>query len=92
VQRLGDPVIDYGYRMSKVALWLAGKSFALDLKRRGIAVAMLHPGMVSTRMTGFTGHGITPEQSMRGLLVRIDALSLETSGTFWHANGVVLPW
>ncbi|HEY9895053.1 MAG TPA: short-chain dehydrogenase, partial [Candidatus Sericytochromatia bacterium] len=23
---------------------------------------------------------------------RIDELTLETSGTFWHANGEVLPW
>ncbi|MDM7936472.1 MAG: SDR family oxidoreductase [Cyanobium sp. CZS 48M] len=82
----------YGYRMSKVALCMAGKSLALDLKPRGIAVAILHPGLVSTRMTGFTANGITPEQSVRGLLERINALILETSGTFWHANGEVLPW
>jgi hypothetical protein len=29
---------------------------------------------------------------VRGLLARIDSLTLETSGTFWHANGQVLPW
>jgi NAD(P)-dependent dehydrogenase (short-subunit alcohol dehydrogenase family) len=82
----------YGYRMSKVALCMAGKSLAVDLRPRAIAVALLHPGLVSTRMTGFTAHGITPEQSVRGLLERIDALTLETSGTFWHANGQELPW
>jgi NAD(P)-dependent dehydrogenase (short-subunit alcohol dehydrogenase family) len=82
----------YGYRMSKVALCMAGKSLAIDLRPRGIAVAILHPGLVSTRMTGFTDHGITPGQSVRGLLERIDALTLENSGTFWHANGQVLPW
>ncbi|MEO1068392.1 MAG: SDR family oxidoreductase, partial [Cyanobacteria bacterium J06638_6] len=82
----------YGYRMSKVALSMAGKSLAHDLKPRGIAVAILHPGLVQTRMTGFTSHGITLAESVRGLLARIDGLSLETSGTFWHANGEVLPW
>ncbi len=82
----------YGYRMSKVALNMAGKSLAIDLRPRGIAVALLHPGLVSTRMTGFSSQGISPEESVRGLLARIDALSLETSGTFWHANGQVLPW
>ncbi len=82
----------YGYRMSKVALNMAGKSLAIDLRPRGIAVALLHPGLVSTRMTGFSSQGITPEESVRGLLARIHALSLETSGTFWHANGQVLPW
>jgi hypothetical protein len=29
---------------------------------------------------------------VRGLLARIDALNLENSGSFWHANGEVLPW
>lgn len=82
----------YGYRMSKVALSMAGKSLSHDLKGRGIAVAILHPGLVQTRMTNFTPGGITPEESVRGLLARIDALTLENTGTFWHANGEVLPW
>ena len=82
----------YGYRMSKVALNMAGKSLAVDLKPRGIAVAILHPGLVRTRMIQFNPLGITPEESVRGLLERLDRLTLETTGTFWHANGDVLPW
>ena len=82
----------YGYRMSKVALCMAGKSLAIDLKSQGIAVALLHPGLVRTRMTGFTAQGVTPEESVDGLLARIDNLNLENSGTFWHANGEILPW
>ncbi|QNI84788.1 short-chain dehydrogenase/reductase (SDR) superfamily [Synechococcus sp. PROS-7-1] len=82
----------YGYRMSKAALNSAGKSLAHDLRSRGIAVAILHPGLVSTRMIGFNPRSISPEQAVSGLLARIDALNLDTSGTFWHANGEVLPW
>ncbi|MCU0529698.1 MAG: SDR family oxidoreductase [Cyanobium sp. Prado107] len=82
----------YGYRMSKTALCMAGKSLAIDLEPRGIAVAILHPGMVSTRMTGFTRSGISPETSVQGLLQRIDELSLASSGRFLHANGEELPW
>ncbi|MCP9850813.1 SDR family oxidoreductase [Cyanobium sp. Morenito 9A2] len=82
----------YGYRMSKVALCMAGKSLAIDLQPRGISVALLHPGLVRTRMTGFAAQAVAPEQAVRGLLDRIDALSLETSGRFWHANGQELPW
>ncbi len=82
----------YGYRMSKVALGMAGKSLAHDLRPRGIAVAILHPGLVSTRMTGFTSQGISAEEAVQGLLQRIDALTLENSGSFWHANGSLLPW
>lgn len=82
----------YGYRMSKVALSMAGKSLAYDLKGRGIAVAILHPGLVQTRMTNFTSGGITPKDSVKGLLARIDELTLENTGTFWHSSGEVLPW
>ena len=82
----------YGYRMSKVALNMAGKSLAIDLQSRGIAVAILHPGLVRTRMVNFNPQGISPAEAVRGLLDRIDALTLENSGSFWHANGEVLPW
>ncbi|WP_269611965.1 SDR family oxidoreductase [Prochlorococcus marinus] len=82
----------YGYRMSKVALCMAGKSLSVDLKPRGISVAILHPGLVSTRMTGFTSNGIQPKESVKGLIKRIDELTIENTGTFWHANGEILPW
>jgi NAD(P)-dependent dehydrogenase (short-subunit alcohol dehydrogenase family) len=76
--------------MSKVALNMAGRSLAIDLRPRGIAVAILHPGMVATRMVGFSG--IPPQEAARGLVARIDALSAATSGDFLHANGESLPW
>ena len=82
----------YGYRMSKVALSMAGKSLALDLQAKGIAVAILHPGLVKTRMTNFTDSGITTETSVESLLKRIEALNLDNTGTFWHSNGEILPW
>ncbi len=82
----------YGYRMSKVALSMAAKSLSIDLLEEEIYVAILHPGLVSTRMTGFTRNGITTEKSVNGILKRIDALNKNNSGTFWHTNGQVLPW
>ena len=82
----------YGYRMSKVALSMGAKSLSLDLLKEEIYVAILHPGLVSTRMTGFTRNGITTEESAKGILKRIDALNKYNSGTFWHTNGQVLPW
>ena len=81
----------YGYRMSKAALNAAGMSLAVDLKPRGVAVSILHPGPVRTGMTG--GHGtIDPPDAARNLLARLDELTLETSGQFRHANGEQLPW
>ena len=82
----------YGYRMSKVALSMAAKSISIDLLKEDIYVAILHPGLVSTRMTGFTRNGISPQESANGLLKRIDSLNKNNSGTFWHAKGEVLPW
>lgn len=81
----------YGYRASKAALNAFGKSLAMDLKPKGIAVAQLHPGYVKTRMVGFGGL-ISPEDSARGLAERIAKLSLENTGSFWHSNGEELPW
>jgi NAD(P)-dependent dehydrogenase (short-subunit alcohol dehydrogenase family) len=81
----------YGYRMSKAALNAAGMSLSRDLKGAGIAVAILHPGFVRTEMTG-GGGSVDPDEAARQLCDRIDALTLETSGTFWHAQGEVLPW
>jgi len=82
----------YGYRMSKAALCMAGKSLSIDLKPHGISVVLLHPGLVCTRMTGFTPHGIAPEESVNGLIQRMDSLTIESSGSFLHSNGESLPW
>jgi NAD(P)-dependent dehydrogenase (short-subunit alcohol dehydrogenase family) len=82
----------YGYRMSKAALNMAGKSLAVDLRSRGVAVIILHPGMVKTDMVGAHGGQVEPEDAAKGLLARIDALTLETTGEFWHAKGERLPW
>ena len=81
----------YGYRASKAAFNALGRSLAIDLKERNIAVAQLHPGFVKTRMVNFGGI-ITPEESVVGLAERIEALNLENSGSFWHSNGEELPW
>lgn len=81
----------YGYRASKAALNAFGKSLAVDLKPKSIAVALLHPGYVKTRMVNFGGH-ITPEEAAEGLAARIDGLTLENTGSFWHSNGDALPW
>jgi len=81
----------YGYRMSKAALNAAGMSLACDLKPRGIAVAILHPGLVGTDMIGGVGD-LTPDQAAERLMARIDELTLSTTGTFWHSNGQQLPW
>ncbi len=81
----------YGYRMSKAAVNAAGVSLARDLASQQIAVALLHPGYVKTDMTGQHGN-LSPQESAKGLIARMDALDLDRSGTFWHAEGQELPW
>jgi NAD(P)-dependent dehydrogenase (short-subunit alcohol dehydrogenase family) len=80
----------YGYRASKTAVNQIGTNLKHDLLPKGIAVALLHPGLVATDMTG--GQGISPEDSARGLIQRIEALNLSNTGGFWHAEGYTLPW
>jgi len=81
----------YGYRLSKAAVNMAGVNLAHDLKPRGIAVFLLHPGYIRTVLTGGQGYG-DPDEAARGLIERMTTLTLADTGTFWHANGERLPW
>jgi short-subunit dehydrogenase len=80
----------YGYRASKAAVNQIGTNLRHQLMSQGVAVVLLHPGMVATELTG--GSGIPPVEAARGLIERIDALDLRNSGGFWHAEGYELPW
>ncbi len=88
----------YAYRISKAAANMAGLNLSHDLGRRGVAVLMLHPGMVATDLTKdlggeyATAQYITPEQAAHGLINNMDGLSLATAGRFQHSNGEYLPW
>lgn len=81
----------YGYRMSKAALNMAAKTLAVDLKSRGIAVGIFHPGSVKTPLNKLGGE-IEVDEAVQGLVAQIRALTLESSGVFRHQNGTVLPW
>ncbi len=80
-----------GYRMSKAAVNMAGVCLAHELQSDGVALALLHPGYVRTDMTGGEGL-INPDESVRGLVARIDALDAAHSGGFWHSDGESLSW
>jgi NAD(P)-dependent dehydrogenase (short-subunit alcohol dehydrogenase family) len=81
---------NYGYRCSKAAANMVGMNLRHDLAAEGVAVALLHPGLVATDMTG--GRGVPATDSAAGLIKRMDELTMETSGSFWHAEGYTLPW
>jgi len=82
---------NYAYRMSKAAANMAAKNLSIELAPRGIAVAALHPGYVRTDMTQGRGN-IEADVAARGLILRMDELDMDRTGTFWHAEGWEIPW
>ena len=80
----------YGYRMSKAAVNIAGKSMSVDLEPAGVGVFLLHPGYVATDMTG--QQGISAREAAAGLIARMDSLDIGQTGSFWHQEGYALPW
>lgn len=80
----------YAYRASKAAVNMVAKSMSCDLKGRKIAVAAIAPGFVATEFGPgkemLTKWGAEPvDQSVRGVLQVIDALDMETTGSFTNA-------
>lgn len=81
----------YAYRMSKAALGMAGRTLANDLRERGVASIVLHPGWVRTDMGG-PGATLSPEESAERLATVIDARGIESTGRFYSWSNVELPW
>ena len=81
----------YGYRISKAGVNMVVKNLSLDLQSQQIAVGVFHPGYVQTDMTGHRGD-VSADECARNLVARFDALSMATTGQFFHAKGDPLPW
>ena len=79
------------YRSSKAALNAAWRSLAIDWRDRDLAVAMLHPGWVQTRMGGESAP-TPPRESISGMRRVIAGLSRADSGSFLDYQGQVIPW
>ena len=61
-------------------------NLATDLKPENIAVGVYHPGWVKTDMGGAAAP-VAVTGSAKGLVARIDALSLATTGVFEDFEG-----
>lgn len=81
----------YIYRSSKTALNMVMKNLAIDLQRKGMTVAVLHPGWVLTDMGGPNAL-IKPEESVHGMRKVIAELQKEDSGKFFDYKGEIVPW
>jgi NAD(P)-dependent dehydrogenase (short-subunit alcohol dehydrogenase family) len=85
----------YGYRMSKGAMHTFANLLTLELKPKGIAVQIVTPGSIDTKMlwavweAGRTPNkpkdAISIEEGARRMVARLDALTLEATGT-WVTN------
>jgi NAD(P)-dependent dehydrogenase (short-subunit alcohol dehydrogenase family) len=85
----------YAYRASKAALNSISKSMAVDLKEKGVAVVILHPGIVKTGMTTDMENlqgAVEPEEAVSRLWSVLQAKVLEETGRFWHRSRVELEW
>jgi NAD(P)-dependent dehydrogenase (short-subunit alcohol dehydrogenase family) len=81
----------YAYGAAKAGVNRVMKSLSIDLRDKGIAVALVHPGYVKTEMSGPDAE-LTPQESASGIRKVVSALSGETTGSFFKWNGEVHPW
>lgn len=79
------------YRASKAAVNKIVQGLATDLEREGIVVVALSPGWVRTDMGGENAE-IPVEESARGLIATIDALTASDTGRFLDYRNRSIPW
>ncbi|XP_067390526.1 C-signal-like [Emydura macquarii macquarii] len=79
------------YRCSKAALNMLTRCQALSYAEDGILCAAVHPGWVQTDM-GTRKADLPVEESVRGILTVLPALSEKHSGSFLNWAGKTLPW
>jgi len=86
---------NYGHHASKSALNMVGKLLSLDLKDKGIAVGIVHPGFMRTEMTkgvGFDqfwddGGAVTPDEAATSLIDFVEKFDLKMTGEYWAPRG-----
>ena len=81
----------YAYRASKTALNMLATSMKNELRDQGVSVVLIHPGWVETDMGGPRAP-LGVEESVAGILARIEEQTLDSSGRFVDYKGELLPW
>jgi NAD(P)-dependent dehydrogenase (short-subunit alcohol dehydrogenase family) len=74
---------------------MIGKSMAVDLKEKGMLVAMLHPGIVATPDSGAKTRQpqvIEPQEAADKCWDMLIKMGIEDTGKFWHREGYEIPW
>ncbi|MCF8105051.1 MAG: SDR family oxidoreductase [Desulfohalobiaceae bacterium] len=81
----------YYYRSTKAALNAVMEGITHELKNMDIALLLLHPGHVLTRMGG-TGTSLMPDKSVEGMRILVDQFTMKDTGRFFRYDGVEMPW
>lgn len=90
---------DYGHHMSRAACNIMGALLAQELKPKGVAVLLLHPGFNKTGMTKKYEHiweiegAVDPAEGAMRVLHEIGNHDLQDSGKFFNCeDGLEIPW
>jgi len=90
---------DYGHHMSRAACNMGAALLAEELRPRGVAVVLLHPGFNRTEMTAKYSHiwdveGAVPsEQGALRVLHEVCRADMTTTGRFVNCeDGLQIPW
>jgi NAD(P)-dependent dehydrogenase (short-subunit alcohol dehydrogenase family) len=83
----------YHYKASKAALNMYFHTLAFETRKRGVTVAVIHPGNVATSEQTARLPGAMPtEDSVRQMLDVIDGLTMQDNGRFIDYRGESMPW
>lgn len=90
---------DYGHHMSRAACNMAGKLSSEEVRSKGYAVLLLHPGFNRTEMTAKYSHiwdiegAVDPSDGAKRVLKEVIDGSMETTGQFINCeDGKQIPW
>lgn len=82
----------YAYRSSKAALNCVMRSFAIDVKEKGIKVMLIHPGWVKTAMGGVDAP-IDVQTSVAGMLEQAEQHFTESHAEMLRRfDGGIIAW
>ena len=81
----------YAYRASKTALNMFTTAMKNELRDQGISLLLIHPGWVETDMGG-PNAPLSVEESVEGIMARVEEQTLDMSGRFVDYAGTHLPW
>lgn len=90
---------DYGHHMSRAACNIAGCLLSEELKAKGVAISMLHPGFNRTEMTSKYSHiwdregAVDSSEGAMRVLHEVKGVDMETTGRFINCeDGLQIPF